>query len=415
MTVDLLLGDCLEVMTTLSENSVDSIITDPPYGLKFMGKDWDKGVPGVAFWQEALRVAKPGAILLAMGGTRTFHRLVVAIEDAGWEIRDTIAWIYGQGFPKSHNISKAIDKTEGSYVAGEETGNSRHGIKGDKNGYNHSKVARAVNPQSDFAQLWDGWGTALKPAMELICIAMKPIDGTFAENALKWGVAGLNIDGGRVEGILEGDPNRFATTDGGWGVKEFHTPPVVRNSGRFPANIILDGSDEVVGLFPDSKTNHIEKPVVCDEEANTWGGTFQRNRGARGYDGNGSAARFFYCAKASRSERNAGLEGMEEKGVQEYGSIRANRGNGYPDATLMQNHHPTVKPLALMRYLCRLTKTPTGGVVLDPFVGSGTTGCAAVLERRNFIGIDNNAEYLEIAKRRIEYTQEQKRLLDLAV
>ncbi len=376
MTVELHLGDCLSVMAELPENSVDTIITDPPYGLTFMGKDWDRGVPGVAFWEQALRVAKPGATLLAMGGTRTFHRLVCAIEGAGFEIRDTIAWVYGSGFPKSYDISKGIDKQAGAErkVVGREkvdigmqSGNMHAGRKS-------MIVERDITaPSIPAAQLWHGWGTALKPAMELICVAMKPIDGTYVNNALTWGVAGLWIDGGRVDG----EPWKAHDATGLAKVKFFtngeaqviHKEPHVQ--GRFPANFIHDGSDEVVGLFPND------------------------------------AQRFFYCAKASRSERNAGLEGMPDKQRDLSRNVNQpsmNGGDGNPfnrGVKPVTNHHPTVKPLALMRYLVRLTSTPTGGIVLDPFMGSGTTGIAAVLEGRDFIGIELNAEYLEIAERRI--------------
>ena len=621
----LYLGDCLDIMRTFPDNVVDSIVTDPPYGIEFLGKEWDRGVPGAPFWEEMLRIAKPGAILLAMGGTRTYHRLVCAIEDAGWEVRDTIAWLYGSGFPKSHDISKSIDRVakkgwddlgkaidniqtddiiqvwkkncntaniavrklkrnqtkvgdstpkentahesvlltvnlKKSYVSAiiaelslseahlmlevqpiahrsaeqntkqkisnvsfaekglqdqfqiqsteqqaknsntitvllnvrewlkenitrnprvDEALRTYHGnpkslSEGDINalcveliddlkritlsqsktfqnldttqqtecvsatsaiiteytaehlisftvdtlknkaldkaqgaerevvgisphfcaGRNHDNFGVAgegitgqrdrsiTAPATPEAQQWDGWGTALKPAMELICVAMKPIDGTYVNNALTWGVAGLWIDGGRVETDEE-----TRRTKGGWQDKgyvggkagshnDFDARPP---QGRFPANVIHDGSDEVTGLMPE-------------------------------------AARFFYCAKASRSERNAGLEGMEER--EWHGQMPKNdpnyvRSDGAVRTQNLprQNHHPTVKPLALMRYLARLTKTPTGGVVLDPFMGSGTTGIAAVMEGRDFIGIELNAEYLEIAERRIAEAQKQPRLL----
>ena len=262
-------------------------------------------------------------------------------------------------------------------------------------------------PSTPEAQLWHGWGTALKPAFEPIVVAMKPVDGTFVNNALTWGVAGLWIDGGRVGFQDDADyqestqKNRHGDFNSNGGIRVptkgiYHgdnRPPVnyEPSRGRFPANLIHDGSDEVKELFPNSVTKHIESPSMCDEDANTWGGTFQRNRGARGYDGEGSAARFFYCAKASRSERNAGLEGMELKiggGMKGTADQTLLTGSGNIRSNKMQNHHPTVKPIALMRYLVRLTKTPTGGIVLDPFMGSGTTGCACALEGRDFIGIE---------------------------
>ena len=347
----LLHGDCLEVMRTLDENSIDTIITDPPYGLEFMGKDWDNGVPGIRFWEQALRIAKPGAIMLAFGGTRTYHRLVCAIEDAGWEIRDMIEYVYGSGFPKSHNISKAMDKEQST-------------------------------PE---AQLWDGWGTALKPAHEPIVVAMKPLDGTFVNNALTWGVAGLNIDGARVEHnepeiFTDRTADKFGRTHAGgngWrGKPEEQKLASPNSSGRFPANLIHDGSDEVTGLFPQTKTGGSYCKTDCGD---SMFGKRKVDTVMNTDNINGSAARFFYCAKSSRRERNAGL----------------------PEGETCS--HPTVKPIELMRYLVRLTKTPTGGVVLDPFMGSGTTGCACELEGREFIGIEMNEEYIEIAEKRIAH------------
>jgi DNA modification methylase len=354
-------GDCREVMATLDAESVDAIVTDPPYGLSFMGKGWDHGVPGVEFWAKALRVAKPGAHLLAFGGTRTYHRLACAIEDAGWEIRDCVMWVYGSGFPKSHNM------------------------KGE----------------------WSGWGTALKPAWEPIIVARKPLVGTVAENVLTHGTGAINVDGCRVG--TEGGTQKGSKPQGdGRGIygAGLHGACEIKqlNAGRWPANLIHDGSEEVVGLFP----------------AKVKGGTWNRTAGARhfhndgeptgyqtsGSDGTtGSAARFFYCAKASKADRDEGCEGLERRTWQEHGyrdnatshlSPRAGAGR----TSLSRNHHPTVKPTALMRYLCRLV-TPPGGIVLDPFTGSGSTGKGAVLEGFQFIGIEREAEYVEIAKARI--------------
>jgi DNA modification methylase len=627
--MNLLLGDCLEVMRGLDANSVDTIVTDPPYGLNFMGKDWDKFKNGEnpaggntgrntpyarnrvapafyhygndeidAFQQftfdwakEALRVAKPGAMLLAMGGTRTYHRLVCAIEDAGWEIRDTVAYVYGSGFPKSYNVGQAMEKkfTIGKCRRPDRDlgGLSRDRWSGSEEGTLIADTGGQVEYTTPEAQLWDGWGTALKPSWESICLArkpldprtvlgyyildilyqiiegvkcqlqssakiaelslklsqvdtggesdtvlwdavkninileslhvlmdtlqseletntnlsivlswlnileevyrpmntfttemvtslitdlktlnllpledifqniihakktqqngiqqyvllaesafnvlklklscthihsahenamqkggdenlspdlipvclaMKPRDGTFVNNALKWGVAGLNIDGSRVptEGEDLGDPTRwdsaFQNKHKGWtrpshkdnaeGYKKRRHEAIekAQSKGRFPANLIHDGSDEVLRGFPESKSTGGSGKISTESPVNTGGGNNYYHFGD-----SGSAARFFYCAKASRSERNAG---MEEK----------------------SNGHPTVKPIALMQYLVRLTATPTGGVVLDPFMGSGTTGIACVNEGRDFIGIEQNEEYFEIAKRRIAYAKEQ--------
>ena len=296
-------GDCRDIMATMDASSVDAIVTDPPYGLAFMGKDWDHGVPGVEFWREALRVAKPGAHLLAFGGTRTFHRLACAIEDAGWEIRDTIMWVYGSGFPKSHDVSKAIDKAAGAVREKVPATGGLHKNR-NLNDDGWSKIGEveptmdSAFPATDAARQWSGWGTALKPAWEPIIVARKPLCGTVAETVLRHGTGALNIDGCRA-------------------------------GARWPANVAHDGAMHEHG-------------------------------------------RYFYCAKTSKADRNDGCE----------------------------NNHPTVKPTELMRYLVRLV-TPPGGVVLDPFCGSGSTGRGAILEQAAFIGIELDAEYLEIARRRI--------------
>jgi site-specific DNA-methyltransferase (adenine-specific) len=395
-------------MKEMPDNSVDSIVTDPPYELGFMGKSWDS--TGIAFnveiWREALRVLKPGGHLIAFSGSRTYHRMAVAIEDAGFEIRDQIMWVYGSGFPKSHNISKAIDKHEGIWRgrAGEVTTKN-----GSMSGPNYERTPMEP-PVTEAAKQWDGWGTALKPAHEPMVLARKPVVGTVANNVLKYGTGGLNIDGSRVAGELEGDLNRFAKTDGGNFntslALENHNAPVVRTEGRWPANFIHDGSDEVLALFPDtgkSTGGRIGKKSMGDV-TNVPAGEYEA--GDPGYGDSGSAARFFYCAKTSKRDRNEGLDGFEVK--QTFGGGRLTEvGNAYGSIKAAgQNHHPTVKPTDLMRYLCRLI-TPPNGIVLDPFMGSGSTGKAAILEGFDFIGIEQSAEYLEIAQARIEYAQKQ--------
>ena len=585
-------GDCLSVLATLDENSIDTCVTDPPYELGFMGKKWDSS--GVAFqvetWQAVFRVLKPGAILLAFGGTRTYHRMVCAIEDAGFEIRDTIAWVYGSGFPKSYDISKGIDKRGGKSVGwfGEwlrswreengitqkkiaalfpsKTGGLTGCVANWELGFNmptaeqFSKIVTAFDlpyetieeaerevvgskstnktvyqrigdsnvsgdiditaPSTPEAQLWHGWGTALKPAFEPIVVAMKPIDGGFVNNALTWGVAGLWIDGGRVEGDYKWRASDSTVEGQIFKAGSFGDKP--NPQGRFPANLIHDGSDEVLECFPQTTSgnlNHGHKRG--DGTGNSFmggGGVVQGNYGGD----SGSAARFFYCAKSSRRERNNGLDGyltvkynndksnngglswkdvstvavqllrkvmsdtealsfnIGESGesitgqclkdslstiltvisktieskilhsltlslTNEYtagancetanggspaesveslrkwiltttnGSMELARGasnvalqmllktknaDAWSQAT---NFHSTVKPIELMRYLVRLTKTPTGGVVLDPFTGSGTTGIACKLEGREFVGIEREAEYVEIAEKRIAF------------
>ena len=374
-------GDCLEVMPTLEENSIDSIVTDPPYGLSFMGSEWDYGVPGVAFWKEALRVAKPGAHLLAFGGTRTHHRLAVAIEDAGWEIRDTIGWMYCTGWPKSLNIGEAIDKAAG---AEREVGCRTKG------GWLSQKtVVDDTAPATAQAKQWDGWGTGLKPAWEPIIIARKPIDKglTIAENVVKWGTGGINVDGCRVE---HNEMPRARTIQ-------------AASRGRFPANLIHDGSEEVTRLFPKTGPSKVQPRNQRARCAKSKGAEKART-GIMGHNDNGgSAARFFYCAKASKKDRDEGLEGFEDHflrrkvGQPDGRKEPGKQTNSYP----AKNNHPTVKPTSLMAYLCRLV-TPPGGLVLDPFAGSGSTGKACKQEGFRFVGIEMNEEYCKIARARIK-------------
>lgn len=363
MSIRILQGDCRAVMATLPECSVDAIVTDPPYELGFMGKGWDS--TGVAndpeTWRQALRVLKPGGYLLAFSGTRTYHRMAVAIEDAGFEIRDQIGWLYGSGFPKSHN--------------GE----------------------------------WGG--TALKPAWEPVCMARKPLSGTVDANWRKHGTGALNIDASRIPVTDEayarnhsGDRGHAGTRNAdGEGATNLHAGGGSASElGRWPANVLHDGSDEVVAAFPGKAG--ASAPVKGTEPstpAKNVYGTFKRGGGAFHAD-TGSAARFFWSPKASRADRNDGLHGMPTK--QQDPSREPGRPGGENPrnrgAAERENHHPTVKPTELMRYLCRLV-TPPGGVVLDPFMGSGSTLKAAELEGFAAIGIELSAEYIAIAQRRI--------------
>ena len=399
-------GDCREVMATLDAASVDAVVCDPPYGLSFMGKGWDHGVPGEEFWTEALRVAKPGAHLLAFGGTRTYHRLACAIEDAGWEIRDCVMWVYGNGFPKSHDVSKAIDKAAGAErerIRGVRSAVVGATYAGDEWSREFKDSVLSSDPITDAARQWSGWGTALKPAWEPIIVARKPLCGTVADNVLTHGTGGINVDGCRVgtESTLTvrngntGAHGRYGKDDR---VFTRENPP-----GRWPANVIHDGSDEVVGLFPNVKTGNI-KPYAAKTQAEYR--QLHCDRITTSHQGDtGSAARFFYCAKASKADRDEGCNGLDERenASGNYGtkSVNLTRKDGGENRVLpRRNPHPTVKPTALMRYLCRLV-TPPGGVVLDPFTGSGSTGKAAVLEGFGFIGIEREAEYVEIARARI--------------
>lgn len=341
-TQTMLHGDCLEEMRKMADNSIDFVVCDPPYGLTsksgkggFMGKEWDGKIPGIEYWQEILRICKPGSMLAAFGGTRTHHHLMLTIEEAGWEIRDCMLyWGQGQGFPKSHNF--------GNKLGGE----------------------------------WKGYGTALKPAYEPIILAMKPLDVTFAQNAEKWGVAGINIEDSRVEGK------------------------------RWPSNLIIDEEaaeqiDEMTGISKSSNRQRNNKPSKnnCMSGANTGHVSY-------GYNDSGGSSRFFYCAKASSKERNAGLEGMPIKQTMGGGGL-----NNTPDDVCgkygsikapQQNPHPTVKPISLMKYILKLLAPPGSPICLDPFAGSGSTLLAAKELGINCIGIEKELEYYEIAKRRVE-------------
>lgn len=388
----ILVGDCRDRLKELSDGSIDSIVTDPPYELGFMGKSWDAS--GVAYdvtvWQECLRVLKPGGHLLAFSGSRTYHRMAVAIEDAGFQIRDQIMWVYGSGFPKSLNISIAIDKQAG--VMGHR--GKRVSVAGNRN-QNGEDLPNAQSmphhePITPEAKGWEGWGTALKPAHEPIVLARKPLVGTVAENVLRFGVGGLNIDGCRVPHANEDDfakhasgveaiKSRGGTMENSWkNSSDLSNANDVSRSGRWPANLIHDGSDEVLELFPEDKPDN-------------------------------SAARFFYCAKASKKDRNEGLDefavGQAKGGGGGIGDylddVNSASGKYGSEKAPQRNYHPTVKPTDLMRYLCRLI-TPPNGVILDPFTGSGSTGKAAILEGFKFVGVEQSVEYVAIAEARIK-------------
>ena len=511
-TNQILQGDCLVELKKLKENSVDTVITDPPYGIGFMGKEWDNFSPsavekmkesadgrakertdgrkaghGVArdagtynqtvkghiafqewfrpIFAELLRVTKPGGTLMCFGGTRTYHRVACACEEAGWQIRDTIMWLYGSGFPKATDISKQLDKNNGQvrdlhkftkwmrttgltatelnnvtgtymgshYLTAKEQpaiptvklwGKIKELIKIEipewvnemvdrieaerkvvgkheapaKSIYGGDELNRDVDiteSKTPEAKLWNGWKShGLKPAYEPILVAVKPNEGTYANNALKWGVAGLNIDGGRIPTNPKVDDmlrkvdrkkRETKTWEEGSGFKnEANSLTGVREDGRFPANIILD---EEAGQMLDEQSGELKL--------------------TGGFKDKGGASRFFYTAKASKAERNAGLEDMEKKqkvfnGQSDKSSKEMKdveeRFTTQPSA----NNHPTVKPLKLMEYLCTLTKTPTGGIVVDPFAGSFTTAVACINTDRDFICIDKEEEYVKIGRARIK-------------
>lgn len=469
-------GDNMKVMPSLPADSFDTIITDPPYGLGFMGKEWDTFKPDVVaeekkrdtlshrrrksrnkphsdqpsaaqaaarydfsrnyeFQQwftgwgiEALRVLKPGGTLLIFGGTRTYHRLACAIEDAGFILKDCIMWLYGSGFPKATDISKQLDKGHNGKVIGQKT-HARKGIAAAEQrtavgggAFGEERVEEIRELVSPEAKLWDGWKShGLKPAYEPILVAMKPNDGTYANNALVHGVSGLNIEGGRIG--LEGIEVHTTEAKSGLGdnvygnyenkPKDLTDLPRYNKQGRFPANIILD---EVAAAMLDEQSGISKSTggrIGNKDGAYTGigevGFTTKHSKGDPGFGDNGGASRFFYCAKASKRERNAGCAGMGKSSATKKGAGKRLTVGGSKDKALpRQNHHPTVKPLALMEYLCRLTMTPTGGIVLDPFAGSGTTCIACVNEGRDFVGIEKEPEYVEIARRRIEWAKKQK-------
>lgn len=409
----ILAGDCRDVLRTFEANSVDAVVTDPPYHLRankkddprraspdksqrdqgFMRQDWDGG--DVAFqagtWAEVLRVAKPGAHLVAFGGTRTFHRLMCAIEDAGWELRDTLQWIYGSGYPKSKNPCTCRPHVETELV--------------DAFGW---RLCGACGEPYEL-------GTALKPAWEPIVLARKPIsERTVRGNVARWGTGALNIEACRiaVEDVdayasnCSGDRGHDAVRSAG-GVTDFTAKGGVAAEGRWPANVLHDGSGEVLAAFPIA--SGAKGDVLGIEPSATTARVFAtyaaRAAATQRHEAKASAARFFYCPKADRKERNFGLEGWDPQplhwssGSQSPGTFQ--RAGTRKEA---ENHHPTVKPIAVMRWLCRLV-TPTGGVVLDTFTGSGSTGCAAVAEGFKFTGIEKKAAYAAIAEARIRAMQ----------
>jgi site-specific DNA-methyltransferase (adenine-specific) len=362
----------------MPDNSFDSIVTDPPYELGFMGKSWDAS--GIAYnvemWREALRVLKPGGHLLAFSGSRTYHRMTCAIEDAGFEIRDQIMWVYGSGFPKSLDVSKAIDKAAGAEreVIGQRE--SQGGRSGGNNEFsdtlNQSKQIDITAPATDAARQWDGWGTALKPAHEPICVARKPLQGTVAANVLAHGTGALNIDGCRVGSEQRSyEPKGTSASAAMIRVPEHRAGKAgdeVTVTGRWPANLIHDGGDEVLAAFPDAKGQ--QGATAERQQGALYGAVSPGEVGIEPrIDPDTSAARFFYCAKASKADRGPG------------------------------NTHPTVKPLALLRYLLRLV-TPPGGRALDPFLGSGSTIVAGLQEGFDVTGIELLDEHADIAERR---------------
>ncbi|MFA5937490.1 MAG: DNA methyltransferase [Candidatus Paceibacterota bacterium] len=410
-------GDCLEVMKKLPDGSVDAVICDPPYELGFMGKAWDStGIANnIEVWKEALRVLKPGGYLLAFSGTRTYHRMACAIEDAGFEVRDMIEWVYGSGFPKSLNIGKAVDKLKGNereIVGGYEIGgmspdrenfgaNDRTGGQGMGFRPGEIKITKGTSE-------WEGWGTALKPAHEPICMARKPLaEKTVAENVLKYGAGGINIDesrvgttGARNNGNSQGTVGSNSIGVYGKAIKQDY------NMGRFPANLIHDNSEEVRECFPDVKgeVGRIGRKSGGNYEASSYKVGVVTETGLKD---NGNASRFFksiiYQAKTSKSERNKGCEELEEKQYSHDGRDKEIKNPYQRNKSVSTNNHPTVKPVALMEYLIRMT-TREGQTILDPFAGSGTTGVACKNLNRACILIEKEEAYVKIAQQRLDST-----------
>ena len=386
------IGNNLDILPTLPDNSVDSIVTDPPYELGFMGKKWDSS--GIAYsvelWTQCLRVLKPGGHLLSFGGTRTWHRVAVGIEDAGFEVRDSIAWMYGSGFPKSLDVSKAIDKSAGAEreVIGTKIASPK-GISGAEGRTDsaagayggESKEINITAPSTPEAQQWQGWGTALKPAFEPIVVARKPLIGTVAANVLEHGTGALNIGGSRIGTEVLPEQKAGQAQIGTFERSEMLKP---ERTGRWPANVILD--EYSAGLLDEQSgvsKSGIRPPTgnaILDTGAG-WNQNSMTDKTVRGFQDSGGASRFFYVAKASKRDRNEGLEGS--------------------------NFHPTVKPTNLMRYLVKLV-TPPNGTVLDPFTGSGSTGKAAILEGFSFIGCELTEDYIPIIEGRLIQAEKQK-------
>jgi site-specific DNA-methyltransferase (adenine-specific) len=383
-------GDCIEVMATLDAESIDAIVTDPPYGLGFMGKAWDS--TGVAFdpetWAAALRVAKPGAHLLAFGGTRTYHRLACAIEDAGWIIRDMLVWAYASGFPKSLDVSKAIDKSNGHWRgrAGAVTV-AEQPAKGTE--YERTDKGEPITA----AAAWDGWGTALKPAWEPIVLARKPLRGTVAANVRAFGTGALNIDGTRIGPDGGGTTCANRDVDGNCRGHD--------NAGRSTTGATVHGPDTTVGRWPANVL--LTDPIFDGDVPGVVGGGGTRSGvPPRGADDSGTYSRFFLIPKAARSDREPVLRSDRERlrSDRELPFDDMNRRLGNTLAARRENSHPTVKPVELMRHLVRLV-TPPSGLVLDPFLGSGTTAVACEMEGFRWLGIEREAEYVAIAEARL--------------
>jgi site-specific DNA-methyltransferase (adenine-specific) len=439
MKYELHSGDSQEVLQGLEGDSIDSVVTDPPYGLSgheqqdvidclsawiaggtyktekkgFMGKTWDSWVPGPEVWREVYRVLKPGGYVLAFAGTRTMDLMAIALRLAGFEYRDTVMWVYGSGFPKSHNIANDIDKLMGEGPWGHAIATASHTHQSTGEYLQPGEKLGGYQSRTKASLLYQDFGTALKPAWEPVLMFRKPIEGTAARNVLKWGTGGLNIGECRVPG--QPHHNYGRTCAGGMYTGKLEEPINTPRVGRWPANLIHDGSDEVMDLFPVTKSGEVKKGTPYNysncRAMGAASGYMKRDFTASV----GSAARFFYCSKVSKRDREDGLEEELDRVLARSNQAMAEekRGNtvekasgGFDRVMVVKNNHPTVKPTDLMQYLIRLV-TPPGGTVLDPFMGSGSTGKAAMYEGFDFVGIELDCEYAAIAEKRIEYAKRE--------
>lgn len=459
----LLLGDCLDKLKELDDNSVDSIVTDPPYGLGFMGKDWDtfdksqfgkKGEEGendlknkknfkilpryntdglydfTKDWaKECYRVLKPGGHLLSFAGSRTYHKICMGIEDAGFEIRDQLMWIYGSGFPKSMNVGMKVDEKLGNKRKLVERPKSEQRPNADNSRDKNKDIGGFAMSNNKYKSVgnseWEGWGTALKPAHEPIVMARKPLsEKTVVDNVLEWGTGGINIDASRIGLDEELDKSQLRTINrsqktenDGWGMNSNggDVAQVVRPEGRFPANVIFDEEagkilDEQTGILKSGFMKAGTQRIMSEGDVNTYGYYDSDTTYNDTYGDSGGASRFFYCPKTSKTDRNEGLDEFEEKSRSDANKMMGKSGNfktgsGNDRTTEFKNNHPTVKPTDLMLYLIRMV-TPKGGTTLDPFMGSGSSGKAAVRGGFDFVGVEREEEYMKIAKARIQYEQD---------
>ena len=424
---DVLHGNNLDLLAAVRDNFAHAVVTDPPYGLGFMGKDWDAALPDPRTWSECLRVLRPGGHLVAFGAPRLVHRLTCQIEDAGFEVRDQLLWVFGSGFPKSLDVSKAIDAAAGAVRERvPATGGLHDNNNLNDDGWANIEAAAPTQASNtpatpDAARQWSGWGTALKPAYEPIVLARKPLDGTVAQTVQRWGTGAINVDGCRVETdgsrpLIEVRHGDAPTQYGTYGARaEGSRSAGTTTTGRWPANLILD---EAAGAMLDAQSGvRTSGRVTKTYDSEPRESVAMSTKGRKldpdmVYSDSGGASRFFYCPKASRSEREAGLDHLPPRVVDpsrepDAAARQSPRTGAGCSGEPRRNHHATVKPVELMRWLVRLV-TPPGGMVLEPFAGSGTTLVACALEGVDCLGMELDADYVEIARARVEHARVQR-------